>query len=68
MTDRDDLRVRKALQGMAFPADRTQVISWATDRGEHDDRVLTALRALPDRTFSSSDDVVISVPQRPDRA
>jgi hypothetical protein len=67
VTDRDDLRVRKALQGMAFPADRTQVITWATDRGERDDRVLTALQALPDRTFSSSDDVVISVPQRPDR-
>ncbi|GLZ46380.1 hypothetical protein Acsp06_25650 [Actinomycetospora sp. NBRC 106375] len=68
MTDRDDLRVRKALQGMAFPADRTQVISWATDRGEGDTQVLTALRALPDRTFSTADDVVISVPQRPDRA
>lgn len=68
MTDRDDIRVRKALQGMAFPADRTQVISWATDRGEDDDRVLTALRALPDRTFSNADDVVISVPQRPEQA
>ncbi|MEJ2865058.1 DUF2795 domain-containing protein [Actinomycetospora flava] len=68
MTDRDDLRVRKALQGMAFPADRTQVISWALDRGEGDDRVLTALRALPDRTFSTADDVVISVPQRPEQA
>jgi hypothetical protein len=68
VTDRDDLRVRKALQGMAFPADRTQVISWAIDRGEGDERVLTALRALPDRTYSCSDDVVISVPQRPDRA
>lgn len=68
MTDRDDIRVRKALQGMAFPADRAQVISWVTDRGEGDSRVLTALRALPDRTFSTADDVVISVPQRPDRA
>jgi hypothetical protein len=68
LTDRDDIRVRKALQGMAFPADRTQVISWATDRGESDTRVLTALRALPDRTFSNADDVVISVPQRPDQA
>lgn len=67
MTDRDDLRVRKALQGMAFPADRTQVISYAMDRGERDDRVLTALQALPDRTYSTADDVVISVPQRPDR-
>jgi hypothetical protein len=68
MTDRDDIRVRKALQGMAFPADRTQVISYAMDRGERDDKVLTALQALPDRTFSTADDVVISVPQRPDRA
>jgi hypothetical protein len=38
------------------------------DRGERDDKVLTALQALPDRTFSTADDVVISVPQRPDRA
>lgn len=68
MTDRDDLRVRKALQGMAFPAHRTQVISYATDRGERDEKTLAALRALPDRTFSTADDVVISVPQRPDRA
>jgi len=68
MTDRDDIHVRKALQGMAFPADRTQVISYAMDRGERDDKVLTALQALPDRTFSTADDVVISVPQRPDRA
>lgn len=68
MTDRDDLRVRKALQGMTFPAGRTQVISWATDRGERDDRVLAALRALPDRTFTCTEDVVISVPQRPDQA
>lgn len=68
MTDRDDIRVRKALQGMAFPANRAQVISWAADRGEGDNRVLTALRALPDRTFSTADDVVISVPQRPDEA
>ncbi|WP_433033052.1 DUF2795 domain-containing protein [Actinomycetospora sp. CA-053990] len=67
MTDRDDLRVRKALQGMAFPADRTQVISYAMDRGERDEKTLTALQALPDRTFSTADDVVISVPQRPDR-
>jgi hypothetical protein len=68
VTDRDDLRVRKALQGMGFPADRTQVISYAMDRGERDEKTLTALQALPDRTFSTADDVVISVPHRPDRA
>ena len=67
MTDRDDLRVRKALQGMAFPADRTQVISYAMDRGERHEKTLTALQALPDRTFSTADDVVISAPQQPDR-
>jgi hypothetical protein len=68
LTERDDIRVRKALQGVAFPADRTQVISWVTDRGEGDDRVLTALRALPDRTYANADDVVVSVPRRPDQA
>ena len=36
--------------------------------GERDEKTLTALQALPDRTFSNADDVVISVPQRPDQA
>jgi Protein of unknown function (DUF2795) len=65
MTDRDDLRVRKALQGMPFPADRTAVLDYAADRGEVDGRTLSALRDLPDRTFSTADDVVISVPENP---
>jgi hypothetical protein len=64
MTDRDDLRVRKALQGMPFPADRTAVLDHAVDR-EVDGRTLSALRDLPDRTFSTADDVVISVPENP---
>ncbi|PVY96723.1 DUF2795 domain-containing protein [Actinomycetospora cinnamomea] len=65
MTDRDDIRVRKALQGMEFPADRDQVVSYATGRGEDDTRTLAALRALPDRTFSTADDVVDAVPHKP---
>jgi len=64
MTDRDDLRVRKALQGMPFPADRTAVLDYALDR-EADGQTLNALHGLPDRTFSCADDVIISVPHRP---
>jgi hypothetical protein len=68
MTDRDDLRVRKALQGMSFPAERQDVLDYVTDRGEQEQRTLNALRALPDRVFSNVDDVVISVPQSVDQA
>jgi hypothetical protein len=64
MPDLDDLRVRKALQGMPFPANRTAVLDHALDR-EVEGLTLNALRGLPDRTFSCADDVIISVPQRP---
>ncbi len=63
--DPDDRQVREALDGMPFPADRTQVIDHAVDLGGIEGVVLSALRALPDRTFSTADDVVISVPERP---
>lgn len=65
MTERDDIRVRKALQGMDFPAERNDLVAYATDRGESDDATLTALGALPEGRYSSLDDVVAAVPQRP---
>jgi hypothetical protein len=63
----DDQRVRDALDGMDFPAERDDVIDYATDRAAADDRLLTVLEALPDRMFSTVDDVVISVPDYADQ-
>jgi uncharacterized protein DUF2795 len=65
MTDRDDARVRKALQGKDFPAERNDLVAYATDRGEIDDATLTALGALPEGDYASVDDVVAAVPHRP---
>lgn len=65
MTDRDDARVRKALQGKDFPASRNELVEYATDRGEIDDPTLTALADLPEANYESLEDVVAAVPQRP---
>jgi hypothetical protein len=65
MTDRDDARVRKALQGKDFPAERNDLVAYVTDRGEVDDATLTALSSLPEGRYSSVDEVVDAVPQRP---
>ncbi|WP_433802063.1 DUF2795 domain-containing protein [Actinomycetospora sp. CA-084318] len=65
MTDRDDIRVRKALQGADFPAARNDLVAYATDRGEVDERTLAALADLPEGTYGSVDEVVDAVPHRP---
>jgi hypothetical protein len=65
MTDRDDARVRKALQGKDFPAERNDLVAYATDRGGIDDATLTALGALPAGNYASLDDVLAAVPHRP---
>ncbi|MCD2187024.1 DUF2795 domain-containing protein [Actinomycetospora soli] len=65
MTDRDDTRVRKALQGANFPSERNDLVAYATDRGEVDEKTLTALAALPAGTYGSVDEVVDAVPHRP---
>jgi hypothetical protein len=64
MTERDDARVRKALQGADFPAERNDLVAYATDR-DVDEKTLVALAALPDGTYDSLDEVVDAVPQRP---
>lgn len=65
MTDRDDARVRKALQGKDFPAERNDLVEYATDRGEIDDATLTALAHLPEGRYATLDAVVDAVPHRP---
>jgi hypothetical protein len=48
MTTRDELRAEKALQGMEFPASKTELIDYATERSATA-KTLQALEALPDR-------------------
>lgn len=67
MTDRDEIRVRKALQGMSFPADQSQLLEYATDR-DADDKTRAALEALPPGSYGSIDEVEQAVPQRPESA
>lgn len=65
MTDRDDLRVRKALQGKDFPSERDDLVVYATDRDASEPRTLQALAELPEGRYASIEDVVAAVPQRP---
>ena len=67
MTDRDDARVRKALQGKDFPAQRNDLVVYATDRGEVDEELLAALAELPEGPYRDLDQVIEAVPQRPGR-
>lgn len=67
MTDRDELRVKKALQGMSFPADRNQLLDYATDR-DADEKTRTALEALPVGSYGSIEEVEQAVPQSPESA
>ena len=65
MTTRDELRAEKALQGMEFPASKTELLDYATERSATA-KTLQALRVLPDRQFENKDDVVEAVPQEPE--
>lgn len=65
MTTRDELRAEKALQGMEFPASKTELIDYATERSATA-KTLQALQALPDRQFENKDDVVEAVPKEPE--
>ncbi|GAA1206460.1 DUF2795 domain-containing protein [Prauserella alba] len=65
MTDADDRRVRKAIQGVQFPADKETLVAYAEAR-EAEPRTLRALRALPNRDYGSGDEVADAVPQRPE--
>ncbi|KHS53851.1 DUF2795 domain-containing protein [Brevibacterium linens] len=65
MTTRDELRAEKALQGLDFPASKTELIDYATERSATA-KTLQTLRTLPDRQFENKDDVVEAVPQEPE--
>lgn len=65
MTHRDDLRAEKALQGFQFPAGKDELLEYAETR-KATDKTLQALRSLPNREFTSMDDMVAEVPQEPE--
>ncbi|MDR7300282.1 DUF2795 domain-containing protein [Haloactinomyces albus] len=65
MTDSDERRVTKALQGLEFPAEKSDLVAYAEDRGAAE-KTLRALESLPDGSYGSSEEVEQAVPQRPD--
>lgn len=66
MTDADERRVSKALQGLEFPADKAQLKAYAQER-QADARTVRALESLPEGTYGNADEVERAVPQRPDQ-
>lgn len=65
MTERDDLRVEKALQGADFPADRATLVNYAQTRGV-DSKSLQALQTIPEQIYTSSQHVIDAVAQEPE--
>ncbi|MQA03169.1 MAG: DUF2795 domain-containing protein [Streptosporangiales bacterium] len=65
MTDQDEGRVAKVLQGIDFPADRDSLVAYAEARGANS-KALEALRQLPELTYRSMDQVIDATPQEPE--
>lgn len=65
MTDRDDLRAEKALQGADFPAGRDALLSYAETRGA-DPKSMQALQTLPEREFQNMQEVLDCIDQEPE--
>lgn len=65
MTDRDDRRVAKALQGVDFPADRPTLIEYAETR-DADRKTLQALNTVPNRRYDNVQQVLDAVAQEPE--
>jgi hypothetical protein len=66
MTEADQRRVSKALQGLEFPATKEQILRYAEERDVHD-KTLQGLLALPDVEFATSQDAERSIPQEPEK-
>lgn len=66
MTDADERRVAKALQGLEFPAGKDTLLAYARQRDAHP-KTMRALQALPAGEYPDSAAVEDAVPQRPDR-
>lgn len=52
MTPFTPFRVQKFLGGLRYPATRAEAVRWARRRGA-DEKIVAALRALPERRFDS---------------
>lgn len=65
MTDQDERRVEKALQGVDLPADNAALVGYAESRGASS-KTLQALRALPGGTYRTIDEVLDAVPAEPE--
>lgn len=65
MTERDQIRVAKALQGLEFPASKEQVLAYAQERSA-DQRTMQELKGLPDRNFGSTEEVEKTLPHKPE--
>ncbi|SNR36022.1 Protein of unknown function [Haloechinothrix alba] len=66
MTDADIRRVRKALQGLEYPATKEDILGYVVER-EPDARTERAVRGLPEGTYHSAQHVEDAVPQRPEQ-
>ncbi len=66
MTSADKRRVRKAIEGLQYPASKQDVVAYAEERGSAG-RTSDALRALPDGTYHNAEEVAESVPQEPEK-
>lgn len=66
MTTADKRRVRKALDGLQYPAAQPAIISYAEERGA-DEKTRAALRALPGGVYRSITEVEDAVPQEPEK-
>lgn len=67
MTERDDQRAHKALQGADFPAGRADLLAYAQTR-DADAKMMQALRTLPERTYQNMQEVVDNIDQEPEGA
>lgn len=65
MTERDEIRIDKALQGASFPAAKAELLEYARARVQDSPKTLQALDAIPDREYADKDDVLDAVPHRP---
>lgn len=64
MTERDAIRVTKALQGLSFPASKNELVDYATTR-EVDVKTIRVLSGLEDREYADKDDVARALPRHP---
>lgn len=65
MTERDEIRIDKALQGATFPAAKAELLEYARARVQDSPKTLHALDAIADREYANKDDVLEAVPHRP---